>query len=95
MDFKYGDILFGRIAGKRVHCGIQERQPAFCSFIPPFVGIVVPVEYNPFVLFDIPDDQVVQCRTEIVRRFQLIGKLAQAFRNNRIQYDIRIGNGCG
>ena len=93
MGLKKTDILFRRIAGERVHRGIQPGKTALLSLFHPFVRIVVAVENDAFMIVNGSDDQIMQGGAEIGCIFKLVSKLTEAFRDNGIQYNIGIGNG--
>ena len=90
---KQPDVFLRRVAGQRVHRGIQLQQSPPGRFVHPFRRVIVPVEDDPLVLPDRPHDQVMQRLLEIVRRFQLVGELAQAFRHDGVQHHVRRGDG--
>ena len=95
MRFKQADVLFGRIAWQGVHSGIQPGQTALFCFFQPLVSIVVSVKDDALMLMNSAHDQVMESRTEICCVFQFIRKLTQAFRNNSIENNVRVGNGVG
>ena len=90
MRLKEKDVFFCGIAGKRIHGGVQPAQTASFRFFQPLVSIIVPVEYDPFMVMNRTDNQVMKRSPEILGLFKFVSKLPQAFRNDRIQDDIRI-----
>ena len=95
MRFKKTYVFFGRVAGQRVHGGVQTGKTALFRFFNPFFRIIVAVENNPLVIMDCPDDQIVEGSAEIGGIFKFIRKLTQAFRHDCIEHNVGIGNGVG
>ena len=92
-------ILLRRHARQGIDRGIQADQATALRFLQPLSGVVVAVKDDPLVLPDVPDNQVMKDvpETVLIRpcRLQLIGKLAQALRDDGIQNHIGRGNGSG
>jgi len=93
MLFKYLYVLFSDKYRNGIDSGLQIRQTSSLGFSNPFLGIVVAIENNAFmVLNDFLHYSIHFC-FEILSLFEAIGNLAQSFSHNGIDNKVRCGDG--
>ena len=75
------------------HGGADVREPAFCGFFHPFVGVAVAVEDDLLVFLHNLLQQVLQFFVELVSRhaLHLVGDDVEGFGNDGVQDDVRFG----
>ncbi len=93
--FEQVDVFFLDVIRHGFHGAAQVQQTALFRFRNPLRRIVVAVEDNALMVVDGILDDLVERGLEILRLFQLVGKLLEFVGDDGVQHHVRAGEGSG